>query len=141
MKFENNWLNKTMEALEKGYWKDPGKTTYLIETCHKLRKKQLKDFETKDLRIMIGQNLGLKYIIPIAIKKLNIDILADGDFFESDLLLNILRSDSGYWKEEKDNWNIVYKMIVDKKEWLAQELLKTIRTEIFEAFEKFERIN
>lgn len=141
MKFENNWLDKTVEALEKDYWNDPGKTTYLIETCHKLRKKQLKDFETEDLRIMIGQNLGLKYLIPIAIKKLTIDILADGDFFEGDLLLNVLRRDPSYWKEEKDNWNTVYKMIVDKKEWLAQELLKTIRTEIFEAFEKFERIN
>jgi hypothetical protein len=52
-KFENNWLSKTLENLEKGYWGEPEEKSYLVTTCHKLRKKQLKDFETEDLRIMM----------------------------------------------------------------------------------------
>ena len=57
MKFENNWKHKSLESLEKETWlplnRDEG--SYLIQTCHSLRKKQLKDFEIEDLRIMIGQ--------------------------------------------------------------------------------------
>lgn len=66
MKFENNWKSKSLENLEKDIWSPLHKdeNSYLIQTCHKLRKKQLKDFEIEDLRIMIGQNIGLNFLIP-----------------------------------------------------------------------------
>ena len=68
MKFENNWKHKTLENLENSNWGEPKFDSHLVITCHKLRKKQLKDFEIEDLRIMIGQNIGLKFLIPIAIE-------------------------------------------------------------------------
>ena len=72
-KFENNWRSKSLESLEKNFWGEiPKDESYLVTTCHTLRKKQLKEFNTEDLRIMIGQNIGLKYLIPLALETLNI---------------------------------------------------------------------
>ncbi len=55
IKLENNWRQKSLESLEKKTWpalsSDEG--SYLIKTCNSLRKKQLQDFTTEDLRIMI----------------------------------------------------------------------------------------
>ncbi len=62
MKFEPNWKDKSLENLEKQIWpaSEGSEGSYLIRTCCALRKKRLKDFEVEDLRIMIGQNIGLK---------------------------------------------------------------------------------
>lgn len=98
-KLDGNWLLKTLESLERDYWGEPKYNSHLVTTCHRLRKKPLKDFETEDLRIMIGQNIGLRYLIPLALDKLDENILADGD-----LLQVVLKSDKEYWKAEKENW-------------------------------------
>ncbi len=42
-----------------------------VITCHKLRKKQLNNFDIEDLRIMIGQNIGLIFFF-FFLKKLNL---------------------------------------------------------------------
>ena len=85
-KFENNWKSKTVENLENDFWGEPMDDSHLVLTCHRLRKKPLGDFETEDLRIMIGQNIGLKYFIPLAIDTLLDNVLAEGNLYEGDLL-------------------------------------------------------
>lgn len=69
IRFEKNWKDKTLENLEKKIWPslDSDESSHLVKTCYSLRKKQLKDFSVEDLRIMIGQNTGLEFLIPIAI--------------------------------------------------------------------------
>jgi len=106
LKLENNYLHKSLENLEKSVWPalSPDEGSYLIKTCNSLRKKQLKDFSIEDLRIMIGQNIGLKYLVPLAINVLQQNILAEGDNYEGDLLKSVLTSELTYWKENKDNW-------------------------------------
>lgn len=73
MKLENNWWQKSLESFEKKNWpalnSDEG--SYLIKTCNSLRKKQIQDFTAEDLRIMIGQEIGLYFLIPSAIETLN----------------------------------------------------------------------
>ena len=57
-------LTGTIEKLESDYRGDSDEYySGLVKTCHTLRKKPLKDFTVEDLRIMIGQNIGLKYLI------------------------------------------------------------------------------
>ena len=45
----NNYLSKTLESLEKNIWKTPSDESYLMTTCHNLRKKIVKDFTIEDL--------------------------------------------------------------------------------------------
>lgn len=140
-RFENNWLSKTLENLEKDYWGEPEYNSYLVTTCHKLRRKQLKDFETEDLRIMIGQNIGLKYLIPLALEMLTENILADGDFYEGDLLKSVLTSDKNYWKTEVENWKMMCDLFNRNRELLQDyETTKEIKNGWFDSFADFEKI-
>lgn len=106
MKFESNWKDKTLESLEKKIWSslDNDEGSYLVKTCNSLRKKQLRNFSVEDLRIMIGQNIGLEFLIPLALDVLKDNILAEGDFYEGDLLNSVLTSDRKYWEKSTEFW-------------------------------------
>jgi hypothetical protein len=85
---ENNWRQKTLESLEKKHWTplQAIEPSYLIKTCNLLRKKQLQDFTTEDLRIMIGQETSLYYLIPLAIETLSHNLFAEGDMHNGRLV-------------------------------------------------------
>lgn len=101
MKLENNWRQKSLESLEKKTWpalsSDEG--SYLIKTCNSLRKKQLQDFTTEELRIMIGQEIGLYFLIPLAIETLTDNLFAEGDYYEGDLSKSVLDVDTKFWED------------------------------------------
>jgi len=84
-------LDKTLEDFDKHYWVTSEHDSMLVKTCTLLRKKKLKDFTIEDLRILIGQNFSLDILIPIAIVKLSENILAEGDSYEGNLLVSVLR--------------------------------------------------
>jgi hypothetical protein len=46
---------------------------------------------------MIGQGIGLKYLVPVALVPLDNDPLAAGDFYRGDLLKNVLGVSEGFW--------------------------------------------
>lgn len=82
----------SLEQLEKDVWPEPDYNSHLVTTCHKLRKKRLSDFSVEDLRIMIGQGIGLKFLLPKAVDILEENPFAEGDFYAGDLLLAVAKS-------------------------------------------------
>ncbi len=90
--------NKTLQELEGEDWGEPPFPSHLVRTCHALRRKPLRDFTVEDLRIMIGQNISLNYLIPLAIEQLRRDPLVAGDFYPCDLLHAVLQVKSGFWQ-------------------------------------------
>lgn len=86
-----NIEHMTLEQLEKDVWPEPGFQSNLTMTCYELRKKELSKFTVEDLRIMLGQSIGAKYLLPMAIKILKENPFAEGDFYEGDLLDAISR--------------------------------------------------
>jgi hypothetical protein len=139
-KFEANWRFKTLEALEKSYWGEPTYDSHLVTTCHALRKKPLKDFTTEDLRIMIGQDIGLKYLVPLALETLEQNILADGDLYDGDLLQAVLSSDKEYWIAEPDNWKQMLELYNANLPLLKTfGTIPSIRKSWFKNFAEFEK--
>jgi hypothetical protein len=137
-----NTLNKTLEQLENDFWGEPTYSSSLIKSCHALRQKELKLFTVEDLRIMIGQNIGLTFLIPIAIEKLKENILAEGDYHEGDLLKSVLICDKAYWLKEKDNWLIISDLFKTNISALQEfDSVENIRKEWFDAFQVFEFIH
>jgi CDI immunity proteins len=59
---------KSLEELEGAVSGEPDYDSYLVSTIHRLRRKPLNEFSVEDLRIMIGQQIGLRYLVPLAIK-------------------------------------------------------------------------
>lgn len=115
MKLENNWRQKTLENLEKDYWRNKDYDSHLVRRCHELRKLPLNNFTTEDLRIMIGQQISLDYLIPLALEVLTIDLFAEGDFFEGDLLKNVLAIKTQFWDNNKYYWIMLYNLIKDRR--------------------------
>ncbi len=143
IEFENNWLSKSLENLEKSVWpalpSDEG--SHLIQTCHALRKKQLKDFTTEDLREMIGQDIGLKYLVPLAIRTLEKNILAEGDLYEGDLLKSVLTSDKKFWSSSRDNWTTVCELVENNLSKLNEaDTTHDIRKSWFSSYKNFRQI-
>src|SRR5688572_13152596 len=88
---------KSIQELENKDWGEPDFDSHLVQECHRLRRVPLKDFTIENLRIMIGQSIGLEYLMPLAIEKLQENPLAEGSFYAGDLLVNVLRIESAFW--------------------------------------------
>lgn len=129
MKLENNWREKTLETLEKDIW--PALTdndaSYLIKTCNALRKKQLKHFTTEDLRIMIGQEIGLYFLIPLALETLTDNLFAEGDMYPGDLLKNVLDVDTPFWDNNQNYWQQLNDLLKDRRHEIKEMKLNTAK--------------
>ncbi|MFT3793199.1 contact-dependent growth inhibition system immunity protein [Flavobacterium sp.] len=125
MKFEKNWPHKTLESLEKKIWPADQGESHLITTCLALRKKQLKDFTTEDLRIMIRQEIGLEYLIPMAIEVLSLDLFAEGDLYPGDLLSSVFSIDTVFWDTHKDYWEQLDEITKHHRKMIAKQGIKT----------------
>jgi hypothetical protein len=135
------WENKSLEELENHQWGEPTYSSHLVTTTYALRKKKLCDFEVEDLRIMIGQNMSLPHLIPMALDVLKDNILAEGDYYEGDLLKMVLSCEEEYWKENRENYRIMKILFKQNKQKLKQfDILDKIKEEWFEAFEHFKHI-
>ncbi len=82
---------RTLQDIEANAWGEPTFSSSLVIRCHALRRKPLKDFSPGDMRVMIGQEIGLPYLLPMALEALVADPLVEGDYFPGDLLLTVLR--------------------------------------------------
>jgi hypothetical protein len=83
-------------------WPQPEYDSYLTATVHRLRKKPLAQFTIEDLRIMIGQSVGLAYLLPIALDHLVKRPFAEGDFYPGDLLAAAVRVEDDFWALHPD---------------------------------------
>jgi hypothetical protein len=95
-------LGCTIEELEGERWDEPSFPSHLVSECHRLRKVQLRLFTIENLRIMIGQNIGSRYLVPIALGRLEAEPLAEGDFYPGDLLCTVLSLPHGFWSDKPD---------------------------------------
>jgi len=84
---------KTLDELENIVWSEPRFDSELVTMCHRLRTKPLDEFTVEDLRIMIGQKIGLQHLLPRAIVVLEREPLTEGDLYPGDLLANTIECD------------------------------------------------
>jgi hypothetical protein len=82
---------KSLQQLESQDWGEPNFHSHLVTECHRLRRVPLREFTAENLRIMIGQDIGLSYLVPLALELLSTDPLTEGDFYKGDLLQSLLR--------------------------------------------------
>ncbi|MFE7530326.1 contact-dependent growth inhibition system immunity protein [Kitasatospora sp. NPDC057542] len=95
--------DRSLEELENDRWPAPsGGETRLMATAHELRRKPIGDLTVEDMRLLIGQDVGLAHLLPLAIEVLRENPLAEGDMYEGDLLDAVLTRDAGVWSKSPD---------------------------------------
>jgi hypothetical protein len=98
---------QSVQELEGEDWREPKYDSHLVSTIYRLRRKPLDQFTHEDLRIMIGQGVGLEFLMPLAIEVLQRDALASGDFYPGDLLAAVSRVEEGFWHRHTDWYEAV----------------------------------
>lgn len=91
---------RTLEQMDGQDWGEPETApTGMVARCLRLRRTPLKDFTVSDLRLMIGQQIGLRTLVPRALQLVSNEPLLEADFYPGDLLCALLRIDKAYWSD------------------------------------------
>jgi hypothetical protein len=93
----------TLTQLENEDWGPPPWQSSVVLGVHRLRHKPLGEFTVEDLRLMIGQRISLNYLMPLALKRLQDDPLAEGSLYAGDLLCAVLEAGSDYWRSHPEH--------------------------------------
>ena len=120
-------MQKSLQELEGQDWGDGNDfPSYVVKTTNALRRKPLADFTAEDMRLMIGQEIGLDYLIPLVLEKLAANPLTAGDYYEGDVLLNVLKIDPNFWQKKPELRQKLEK-IVDAINVVPEELRKALK--------------
>ncbi|MFH6605181.1 contact-dependent growth inhibition system immunity protein [Maribacter algicola] len=123
---------KSIEQLEKDIWKKPSEfPTDMVEKCYRFRKISIAELTNEQIRLLIFQQIGVEYLIGIALEKLERNILTECDFYEGDLLVAVSSLPTEFWNENQTEF-LTFKNIVE----LNSELIKNKLGE-----KKFDQIN
>jgi len=122
---------RTLDAVDPPAW-GPARpdATFLIKRCHELRTKPLIDFTVEDLRIMIGQQVALNHLVPLALDRLRWGPPVEGNYYPGDLLASVLRVDAAFWERSPDLTVEMRKLAegVRERMGLDRELRELIKT-------------
>jgi hypothetical protein len=90
--------NRSLEQIEDDAWGDPpADATRLMTTVHQLRRKPVSALTPEDLRVLIGQQVGVDVLVPLALSRLKQDPLLEGDYYPGDVLVAVLKVPAAYW--------------------------------------------
>ena len=100
--FGNTYRQRTLQEIEGRDWGEPNYPSHLVRESHRLRRVPIQDFTVEDLRLMIGQDIGTPYLVPLALEQLELNPFAEGDFYPGDLLLSVSRIPAEFWRRHPD---------------------------------------
>ena len=96
-------LRRSLEQLEADPWPPPSSfDSRLVQEVHRLRSVPIGALSTEDLRLLLSQRVGTRWLVPLALDQLTANPLAAGDFYPGDLLTAVLRSEPSYWDNHPD---------------------------------------
>ncbi len=88
----------------------------LINLINKYAHVNLKDLSIEGLRMLVSQGLGLKYCVPIALRKLTTNFFAEGDYYEGDLFIAVSSIDSDFWSDFQSEKKLFITLLRKNKE-------------------------
>lgn len=77
----------------------PELDTYVLRTAARAMRLPLKDLSAEEIRLLIGQKVGLRYLLPLAIEILRKNPLKQASLFPGDLLEVCRRLEPADWNE------------------------------------------
>ena len=90
--------NKTLDELEGTVPDNSRPESSLVARCRALRRKPLRSLTPEDLRTLLGQQISLEILVPLALEVIETDPFTKGDMYYGDLLVNLLSVDLEFWQ-------------------------------------------
>src|SRR5215471_15738924 len=92
--------HRTLEELDGENWGEPEEApTPMVARCMRLRRTPLHALTHGDLRLLVGQQIGLRYLVPKALGLVCDDTFLEAELYPGDLLCALLRVDKAYWSK------------------------------------------
>ncbi|WP_172200498.1 contact-dependent growth inhibition system immunity protein [Saccharibacillus qingshengii] len=118
-------LTRTLEELEGESWDEPNFASSLVRQVHRLRKKPLCEWNNEELRLLIGQQMNLDLLLPLALERLIQNPFTSGDLYIGDLFCSVLKVDQEYWEDHRELTNELNEVIR-----IYEEVTKTLEEQI-----------
>ena len=103
----------SLQDLEGGDWGEADYNSSLVREVHRLRRVPLHQFRIKDLRLMIGQEIGLTYLVPLALDHLAHHPLAEATYYHGDLLQAVAKVGEDYWRA-RSSFECARRAVIDR---------------------------
>ncbi|WP_214105000.1 contact-dependent growth inhibition system immunity protein [Acrocarpospora catenulata] len=92
--------SRSLEELDRDRWPvPPADATRLVAAVYALRRRPIGALTVEDLRLLIGQDVGLPHLLPLALEVLRDNPMAEGDMYEGDLLSAVVTRAPAAWSE------------------------------------------
>jgi CDI immunity proteins len=89
---------QSIEDLEGDCWGDPpADATGMVQRCHVLRRKSLKDLAPEEIGLAVRQRVGLPFILDLALAKLRNNPLFEGEFYPGDVMAALVKLPNSEW--------------------------------------------
>lgn len=99
---ETDW-SKSLQELDGADWGDPKTAeTPMIGKVLTLRRKPLADLTNGEVRLAVGQKVGFPFILELAIVRLRVAPLVEGNYYPGDVLAALVRLDEEDWGGRND---------------------------------------
>jgi hypothetical protein len=82
----------------------------------------INQYTTDDIRFMILQGYGISFLLPLALKYLEENILMDTKYYEGDLLFSVISINGDFWINSVEIKNKLYKLLDENKKKLSENL-------------------
>ncbi|MFD8431254.1 contact-dependent growth inhibition system immunity protein [Streptomyces coelicoflavus] len=96
---------QSLEQLEGQRWPDPPKdATSLVKAVHELRRRPIGDLRPDELARLITQDVGLPWLLPLAVRILRdaAPAQAAGGWYDDDLLYAVVTRRPQVWEQSPD---------------------------------------
>ena len=93
--------NSTIQDLDGEDWGQPQFPSHVVTECHRLRQIPLREMTIENVCLMIGQSVGLEYLVPLALEYVGKNPWTEGDSYAGDLMLQLLRIPD-YWADHPE---------------------------------------
>lgn len=95
------YLDRTLDELEGSWGAAPSASTNLVQACHRLHAKPLRELTDEELRLALLQQIGFPWTLSVVLWRLRQDPLREGDTYPADVLCAALRVPEKEWTPEQ----------------------------------------
>jgi len=124
---------KSLEQLDGNVWPHNDFASHVVQESQRLRKIPLSALGVEGLRLLIGQKIGLEFIVPLAIEFVQDHPLIEATYYPGDLLSNLLALPSAFWARHPELNNSMVELGLE-----LRQIYERLGNELLPALERFQ---